>query len=104
MAYYLIVLAILLKYNTKMCYNGHFIINLKQEVKLGSRAGRYISCNIHAHLVSKAGSLISAKSPSPVFNGAAFNTRSRSSLTSYAISLHYRRYIAFDNERFMNIY
>ncbi len=31
------------------------------------RAGRYIACDSHAHLVSKAGSLISAKSPSPVF-------------------------------------
>ncbi len=32
-----------------------------------NRAGRYISCDMHAHLVSKAGSLISGKSPSPVF-------------------------------------
>ncbi len=32
-----------------------------------SRAGQYISCDMHAHLVSKAGSLISGKSPSPVF-------------------------------------
>ncbi len=32
----------------------------------GTRAGRYISCDMHAHLVSKAGSLISSKSPSPV--------------------------------------
>ncbi len=31
------------------------------------RDGRYIACDVHAHLVSKAGSLISAKSPSPVF-------------------------------------
>ncbi len=27
------------------------------------RAGRYIACDSHAHLVSKAGSMISAKSP-----------------------------------------
>ncbi len=31
----------------------------------------------HAHLVSKAGSLISGKAPSPVSNGVAFNTQSR---------------------------
>ncbi len=29
MPYYLIVLAILLKHGTKMCYNSHFIINPK---------------------------------------------------------------------------
>ncbi len=51
-----------------------------------SRAGQYISCDMHAHLVSKAGSLISGKSPSPVSNGVAFHTRSRRSLTSDAIS------------------
>ncbi len=32
-------------------------------------------------------------------NGAAFNTQSRSSLTSYAIRVQNRRWIAFDNER-----
>ncbi len=30
-------------------------------------AGRYIACDCHAHLVSKAGSVISGKSPSPAF-------------------------------------
>ncbi len=33
----------------------------------GFRAGRYIACDDHAHLVSKAGSVIGTKSPSPVF-------------------------------------
>ncbi len=37
-------------------------MNLRLEI----RDGRYIACDMHAHLVSKAGSLISAKSPSPV--------------------------------------
>ncbi len=32
-----------------------------------ARPGQYISCDMHAHLVSKAGSLITGKSPSPVF-------------------------------------
>ncbi len=32
-----------------------------------TRAARYIACDSHAHLVSKDGSVISAKSPSPVF-------------------------------------
>ncbi len=31
------------------------------------RAARYIACDSHAHLVSKDGSAISRKSPSPVF-------------------------------------
>ncbi len=40
-----------------------------------SRAGRYISCDIHTHLVSKAGSLISSKSPSAAFrwSGSLYN-------------------------------
>ncbi len=41
-------------------------------VLVHSRAARYFACDSHAHLVSKA--------------GAAFNTQSRSSPTSYAIS------------------
>ncbi len=32
-----------------------------------SRAARYIACDSHAHLVSRDGSVISRKSPSPVF-------------------------------------
>ncbi len=48
---------------------------------LWPRAGRYISVDTHAHLVSKAGSLISGKFPLPAFKW------SRISLTSYAISL-----------------
>ncbi len=32
-----------------------------------SGAARYIACDCHAHLFSKAGSVISIKSPSPVF-------------------------------------
>ncbi len=50
------------------------------------RAVQLIEFDSHAHLVSKAGSVIGAKSPSPVSNAAAVNTQSRSSLTSYAIS------------------
>ncbi len=33
----------------------------------GTRAARYFACDSHAHLVSKDGSVISSKSPSPVF-------------------------------------
>ncbi len=51
-----------------------------------TRAVQLIEFDSHAHLVSKAGSVIGAKSPSPVSNAAAVNTQSRSSLTSYAIS------------------
>ncbi len=32
-----------------------------------TRAARYFACDSHVHLVSKDGSVISAKSPSPVF-------------------------------------
>ncbi len=52
----------------------------------GIRAVQLIEFDSHAHLVSKAGSVIGAKSPSPVSNAAAVNTQSHSSLTSYAIS------------------
>ncbi len=34
---------------------------------LCTKAAQYFACDSHAHLVSKAGSVISAKSPSPVF-------------------------------------
>ncbi len=46
------------------------------------------ACDCHAYLVSKAGSVISSKSPAfrLLSDGATFNTQSRSSLTSYAIS------------------
>ncbi len=54
---------------------------LEEECCLWPRAGRYISVDTHAHLVSKAGSLISGKFPLPAFKW------SRISLTSYAISL-----------------
>ncbi len=40
---------------------------LERRLSPSTRAGQYIACDMHAHLVSKAGSLISAKSPSPVF-------------------------------------
>ncbi len=46
------------------------LVSLKEneaESDYGSRAGRYIERNDHAHLVSKASSVISSKSPSPVF-------------------------------------
>ncbi len=36
-------------------------------VSLGIRAARYFACESHAHLVSKAGPVISRKSPSAVF-------------------------------------
>ncbi len=55
-----------LKYAYTACHEG----NTEALGFLGgypSRDGRYIACDMHAHLVSKAGSLISAKSPSPVF-------------------------------------
>ncbi len=42
-----------------------------------SRAARYIACDSHVHLISKDGSVISRKSPSPVSDGAACNTQSR---------------------------
>ncbi len=35
-----------------------------------------IQCNDHAHLVSKAGSVISSKSPSRAFRWSGINTRS----------------------------
>jgi len=34
---------------------------------IDNRAGRYIAQYYYAHLISKAGSLISSKSPSPAF-------------------------------------
>ncbi len=34
---------------------------------VGTRAAWYIACDCHAHLISKAGSVIINKSPSPVF-------------------------------------
>ncbi len=41
--------------------------NLKQFNIRQHRAGRYIERDDHAHLVSKAGSVISCKSPLPAF-------------------------------------
>ncbi len=49
------------------------------------RAARYIACDSHAHLASKAGSVIS---------GYASYKR-----TSYAIRTQNRRWIACDSER-----
>ncbi len=37
------------------------------------RAARLIKCNCHAHLVSKAGSVISSKSPSPAFRWSSIH-------------------------------
>ncbi len=62
------------------------------------RAGRYISCDMHAHLVSKAGSWLAVNLHHLFSNGAAFNTRSRRSRTSDAISRSYRRRFICDNE------
>ncbi len=63
-----------------------FFITNNFERGLQSRAGRYISCE-YRHIVSKAGSLISGNLRHLFSNEAAFNTRSRRSLASYAISL-----------------
>ncbi len=38
-----------------------------------TRAGRYIECDDHAHLVNKAGSMISGNSPSPAFKWSGIN-------------------------------
>ncbi len=35
---------------------------------LSCRAVQIIECDYHAHLVSKAGSVVSSKSPSPIMN------------------------------------
>ncbi len=64
-----------------------FFITNNFERGLQSRAGRYISCDMHAHIVSKADSLISGKLRHLFSNEAEFNTQSRKSLASYAISL-----------------
>ncbi len=61
-----------------------------------TRAVQLIEFDSHAHLVSKAGSVIGAKSPSPVFKLSAVNTQSRSSLTSFAFI------IEFDSSAIMN--
>ncbi len=37
------------------------------QAMIQSRASRYFACDSHAHLVSQTGSVISNKSPSPVF-------------------------------------
>ncbi len=42
---------------------------------MSNRAGRYIACDCHAHLVSKASSVISAKSPSPAFKWSDISPR-----------------------------
>ncbi len=56
-----------------------------------TRAGRYIACDSHAHLVSKAVPWLALNLHHLFSNGAAFNTQSRRSLTSYTISRSYRR-------------
>ncbi len=57
-----------------------------------SRAAWLIECDFHAHFVSKAGSVISSKSPSPAFRWAAFTTQSRSSLTGNSKKTKNRQY------------
>ncbi len=49
------------------------LLNKRNSLAVVSRAGRYISCNMHAHLISKAGSLIkrggvAKPSPAPALN------------------------------------
>ncbi len=52
----------MLKVTLRVCTKSHIF-----EYSICNRAARYIACNWHAHLVSKAGSVIIHKSPSPVF-------------------------------------
>ncbi len=47
--------------------NLHLIETVKN-TWYGGRAGRYIACDMHVHVVSKAGSLISGKPPSPILH------------------------------------
>ncbi len=56
----------------QMKYNADNIKKKIHQVKYWllithTRAAWFIECDCHAHLVSKAGSVISSKSPSPVF-------------------------------------
>ncbi len=77
----------MLKVTLRVCTKSHIF-----EYSICNRAARYIACNWHAHLVSKAGSVIIYKSPSPVFKMERhFKFTSRSSPTSYAIRAQNRR-------------
>ncbi len=53
---------------------------------MNTRAVQLIACDCHAHLASKAVPWLAANLHHLFSNGAAVNTQSRSSLTSYAIS------------------
>jgi len=77
----------------------HLICESMYSMTVPCRAARYIACYSHAYLISEVGSVILWNLDQLISNGVAFNTQSRSSLTSYAIRAQNRRCIACDSER-----
>ncbi len=63
----------------KVSYKAAVIFQVKAGTHCASSdtwAARLIECDCHVHFDSKAGSVISSKSPSPVSDGASFITQS----------------------------
>ncbi len=73
----------------------HFFLQSKRNFRVCIRAARYFAVKMSVKMF-----LWLALNLHQLFsNGAAFNTQSRSSLTSYAICAQNRRWIACDSER-----
>ncbi len=70
--------------------------NSPKKLNIVNRAGRYISCDMHAHLVSKPVPWLAVNLHHLFSNGAAFIPRAVDHWQATQYRVHYRRWIAFD--------